>query len=375
MQDDLKIYNLYRNSDASKVDKFDASLKSSYSIAANYEKIEADFAWLDIMEDTIKYLDNILRNPNRFIINDEEVVNVEQARRITVESIKHLAKHTNYIQEIEDNGDVRPSKVLNINKDESFNTYENRLIYTLINNMRTFIDFKESKNITASSLKDEKKCEYTGVTKIGTEKISYSFVLNAKTNVDKKDGFKNGMSVEQRIARLKLRISDLTNMPVYVALAKEHVAKVIPPIKKTNLILKNTNFQYAMKLWDFIQNYIKDEDTVIRDKRVIEEDVKLKEMLDDAFLLNYLAVSSINNNEDEMDTQARAEAVESLTNKMIEKIVQLNADLPVDKMLESIGEKIAVVKNKKEASLAELEKKYNERIQLFVDKINEFSFR
>ena len=130
-----------------------------------------------------------------------------------------------------------------------------------------------------------------------------------------------------------------------------------------------------MKLWDFIQNYIKDEDTVIRDKRVIEEDVKLKEMLDDAFLLNYLAVSSINNNEDEMDTQARAEAVESLTNKMIEKIVQLNADLPVDKMLESIGEKIAVVKNKKEASLAELEKKYNERIQLFIDKINEFSFR
>ena len=374
MQGDLKILDVYKNSDASKVDKFDASLKSSYSLASNYEKIEADFAWLDIMEDTIKYLDNILRNPNRFIINDEEVVNVEQARRITVESIKHLAKHTNYIQEIEDNGDVRPSKVLNINKDESFNTYENRLIYTLINNMRTFIDFKVSKNITASSLKDEKKCEYTGVTKIGAEKVSYSFVLNAKTDVDKKDGFRNGMSVEQRIARLKLRISDLTNMPVYVALAKEHVAKVIPPIKKTNLILKNTNFQYAMKLWDFIQNYIKDEDTVVRDKKLIEEDLNLKEMLDDVFLLNYLAVSSINN-EGNLDVQARAETVESLTNKMIEKIVQLNADLPVDKMLESIGEKIAVVKNKKEASLAELEKKYNERIQLFVDKINEFSFR
>ena len=374
MQGDLKILDVYKNSDASKNDKFDASLKSSYSLASNYEKIEADFGWLDIMEDTIKYLDNILRNPNRFIINDEEVVNVEQARRITVESIKHLAKHTNFIQEIEDNGDVRPSKVLNINKDESFNTYENRLIYTLINNMRTFIDFKVSKNITASSLKDEKKCEYTGVTKIGAEKISYSFVLNAKTDVDKKDGFRNGMSVEQRIARLRLRISDLTNMPVYVALAKEHVAKVIPPIKKTNLILKNTNFQYAMKLWDFIQNYIKDEDTVIRDKKLIEEDLNLKQMLDDVFLLNYLAVSSINK-DGKLDVQARAEAVESLTNKMIEKIVQLNADLPVDKMLESIGEKVAVIKNKKEASLAELERKYNERIQIYIDKINEFSFR
>ena len=50
MQDDLKIYNLYRNSDASKVDKFDASLKSSYSIAANYEKIEADYQLLSIFQ-------------------------------------------------------------------------------------------------------------------------------------------------------------------------------------------------------------------------------------------------------------------------------------------------------------------------------------
>ena len=33
MQGDLKILDVYRNSDASKVDKFDASLKSSYSLS------------------------------------------------------------------------------------------------------------------------------------------------------------------------------------------------------------------------------------------------------------------------------------------------------------------------------------------------------
>ena len=59
MQGDLKILDVYKNSDASKVDKFDASLKSSYSLASNYEKIEADFAWLDLMEDTIIYIDNM----------------------------------------------------------------------------------------------------------------------------------------------------------------------------------------------------------------------------------------------------------------------------------------------------------------------------
>ena len=51
------------------------------------------------MEETVRYIDNILRNPNRFIVNEEEIVKVELARRITVESIRHLSKHTNFIQE------------------------------------------------------------------------------------------------------------------------------------------------------------------------------------------------------------------------------------------------------------------------------------
>ena len=165
MQDQLKIFELYNNTRKKQITKFNSSLKSKYTLTTNYQKVEADFAWLDIMEDTIMYLDNILRNPNRFIINEEEIVKVEQAKRITVDSIKHLAKHTSFIQEIDDNGDVKPSKVLNINKDESYNTYENRFIYTLINNMRTFVEIKEKQYIGSSFLKDDKKCEYKEVTK------------------------------------------------------------------------------------------------------------------------------------------------------------------------------------------------------------------
>ena len=82
MQNELKIFELYENSDKERVNKFNSSLKSQYSLASNYEKVEADFAWLDIMENTIMYLDNILRNPNRFIINEEEIVKVEQAKTL-----------------------------------------------------------------------------------------------------------------------------------------------------------------------------------------------------------------------------------------------------------------------------------------------------
>ncbi len=375
MQDQLKIFELYNNTRKKQITKFNSSLKSKYTLTTNYQKVEADFAWLDMMEDTIMYLDNILRNPNRFIINEEEIVKVEQAKRITVDSIKHLAKHTSFIQEIDENGDVKPSKVLNINKDESYNTYENRFIYTLINNMRTFIEIKEKQYIGSSFLKDDKKCEYQAVTKLGAQKVNINMVITANVDFSKEDGVRNGMSVTQRMEKLKLRISDLTNTPVYVSLAKEHVAKVIPPIKKTNLILKNTNFQYAMKLWDFLQSYIADDNKMVKDKKTLEEDLNIKQMLDDTFLLDYLAINTVNQDYSEIDDDSKAELVEDLTNKMIDKIVELNADLPLEKISEVIGDKIAIIKNKKEASLAELERKFNERLQAFTERITEFSFR
>ena len=74
-----------------------------FDVLQESEKIIKDTEWIEIMERTIPYIDNILRNPNRFIINEEEIVKIERARRITVESIKNLSKNTSFIQEIDEN--------------------------------------------------------------------------------------------------------------------------------------------------------------------------------------------------------------------------------------------------------------------------------
>ena len=60
---------------------------------------------------------------------------------------------------------------------------------------------------------------------------------------------------------------------------------------------------------------------------------------------------------------------------MIDKIVEINAELPVEKIQEIIGDKIAIIKNKREASIAEVERKFNERLEAFADKILEYNFR
>src|SRR5574344_1399660 len=215
MNEKLKINNLLDNVSKEEVNAFTSNVHSNFLIDSKFEKISVSFEWLDLMEDTIHYIDNILRNPNRFIVNEEEVVKVEQARRITVESIKHLARHTNLIQEIKENGDVMPSKKVNINKDERYNTYENRLIYTLILNMNEFLIIKKKNLIISSSNKDIKKCNYNGISEVAGEKININFSLDTKRISKKKYGSGEDNTLNERISKLELDIRNLMIRDVY----------------------------------------------------------------------------------------------------------------------------------------------------------------
>ena len=110
--DDLKVLDLYGSISNKHKNEFFDKLDSNLDAKSEFQKVTEDSEWVEIMEITIPYLDNILRNPNRFIINEEEIVKIELARRITVDSIKHLSKNTNFIQDFDqETGDVRPSKL------------------------------------------------------------------------------------------------------------------------------------------------------------------------------------------------------------------------------------------------------------------------
>ena len=366
----LRVVDLYENSNQNHSSNFKDNLRASLQVDTLYDKVDADFEWLGLMEDTIRYIDNILRNPNRFIVNEEEIVKIELARRITVESIRHLSKHTNFIQEINENDEVKPSKILNINKDESYDTYENRLIYTLIQKMRDFIQIKKT-NTIAPFLKDTKKFEYQAKSVIGREKINMSLVIDSK--IDTKTSTSNSMDeIGARIERLEADISMLMNTDVYRDLNKKHVAKVIPPIKKTNVILKNVNFQYAMKLWDYLQNNIASPPKRTKENKSYEEAGILKEYVNDTFLLNYVALSTLS--KEGNSAKKNEEMVEELTNNLIERIVELNADLPDEKLKELIGDKLLVVKNKKTASLSEVQNAFSRAIKIYLEKIESFKF-
>ena len=90
-----------------------------------------------------------------------------------------MARNTNLIQDIDKKtGDVKPSKILNINKEESFNTYENRFVYTLIQNMKMFIDRKKSTIVNESSFDSKNDITYNGKCSLGEESVSIELKLN-----------------------------------------------------------------------------------------------------------------------------------------------------------------------------------------------------
>ncbi len=362
--DKLKVTELLNTVSEKSLEKFTNNTRSSLVVNTDINRVDADFEWLEIMEDTIKYLDNILRNPNRFIVNEEEIVKVELARRITVESIRHLSKHTNYIQKIEDNGDVKPSKILNIQKDESYDTYENRLIYTLIDNMRNFLEIKKKSLISASSIKDCKKAKYNAKTTVGKEQVFLEFNYTSSL-VDKKE-VQGEHTVEERVQRLDDDITMLMNTEVFKTLKKLHVARVIPPIKKTNVILKNTNFQYAMKLWDYLQNHVASDTKVFKSNKKFEDNGVLKEYMNNTFLLDYLAMNTLNAVDSK---EAERKAIDEITDNLIQRIVELNVDMPLTTLKEKIGDKIAVIKYRREASLAEIQNAFSTRIKGYLEKI------
>lgn len=374
MNKELGIIDLYQNNDL-RVDNFKNNVYSSFSMDVNSEIVDVNYEWLDMMEGTVRYIDNILRNPNRFIVNQEEIVNVELAKRITVESIKHLSRHTNYIQKIEDNGDVQPSKILNVQKDESFNTYENRVVYTLILNMIDYISLKKAKLVSKSSSKSNRKCEYNATSKINGEDVNINLVLGTTENNSSENGNKNGMSLEDRIAKLELQIRDLKSSDVYKNLAKLHVARVIPPIKKTNLILKNTNFQYAMKLWDYLQEHVEDDVAKKKENKKYNANMnpEIKGLLDDIFLLNYLVVKSVDTDKQIKDSK-KEEAINKITDNMINRIITINPEMPIEQLEKMIGDKLEVIKKEKEASISEIQKIFDSRLQKYINRIENFKF-
>lgn len=281
-------------------DLFIKNIKSGMHYKADLDSVLNSLEWLEVLEQCFPYVDNIVRNPKVALITETEVQKIEKAKKIGVESVKDLAKHTHYIEKVESDREVQPSKILVLLREETFNTYENRFIYTLIHEVSRFVLEKEEMLKKLQS-KNEKELEYSSSTDNGVEKLKIELRISSKeTNSGEKNGNFNKKIEEtkKRLKRLRDYITLWERSEMVLSLDKIHAPFVTPPIKKTNLILKNPNFQMAVKLWDFILKYVKDESKKSKSMETGGND-SLRKMLDDSFLMDYFVLDSVSNSSKE----------------------------------------------------------------------------
>lgn len=213
---------------------------------------QIDEKWLNAIEESLDSINNIIEKPRRFITTKEEVVPVSLAKKISADSIRHLSKNTQFIASSED-GDIHPTRILNVAMDETYDLYENRFIYHLIQRLVTFIDKRT--DVLFWSTGDEKRNVMTMESKIedGYEEIEYRLEMKIKNRQSFAENESDNMSLFMRIDRIRRRVMALKNSSFCSIMSG--CSKVRSPIQRTNLIMKDPDYRKCYKLWQFIESY------------------------------------------------------------------------------------------------------------------------
>lgn len=245
----LKIGDLFFNNFLNAVKSGNNTV--SHSIIT--ESMVADDAWINEIEGLLFSVEKIVKDPKKSIIDEKVIVQVEKAKKITSETIRHLSSHSNLIRSIEENGDVRPSKVLTVFMEEDFLIYENRFVYTLITRLTSFLEQKYNYLKEYAGTFGTNKLKLQSEFKYNNTFVEYDLNIRVKNSL-KEDSILKNENILYRIEQLKKRVFVLTGSEFYRHLLKTR--PLSPPIAKTNIIMMNVNYKNCYKLWLFLSSFI-----------------------------------------------------------------------------------------------------------------------
>ena len=233
-----------------------------------------DTEWIDKIESALPILDMIIRNPSVAIEDVDEVLPVELSKHITEKSIKHLAQHTNFILDVKDD-EVVPQKILNVFHEESFLTYENKFVNTLLNRLTAFVDKRlRALNGTMGIEMNYKfgyKTEFEHFASAddgrNSAKINLEIELTSPLvqDISEADAEINERyaSALERVRRINMALVSYGSSSFVQKLGRNFIR---PPVIRTNAILRNKNLRECLNLWEYIESYDKVGYTFIGDK-------------------------------------------------------------------------------------------------------------
>lgn len=276
-----------------------------------------DERWLTVVEEGVQAIFNIVDKPRRFIATTEEVVPVALAKKITSESVRHLSQNTQFIN-MNPAGEIQPTHVLNVTTEESFDLYENRFVYHLIQRLFTFVDkrtdviFWTTGDETCNTMSMESKVDDA------YEEISYKVEMTIKNRQSYVENDTDNMDVFKRIDRVR-RMSRTLRSSAFCDIMSG-CAKVHSPIQRTNLMMKDPDYRTCYKLWQFIENYDEVGYTIEAQDTALEFDEEYLVQMYINMITNYTVFKSLLESDPRKMTEIATKKRRPVKPKFVKKI-------------------------------------------------------
>ena len=320
-----------------------------------------DEEWISVIEDSLDAINNVIEKPRRFITTEQEVVPVSLAKKISADSVRHLSQNTQFLAPSDDGG-VHPTKILNVSMAETYDLYENRFVYHLIQRLLTFVDRRT--DVIFWSTGNEIRNRFTMHSKIGDayEEIEYNVEMTVKDRQNFAENDADNMDTFMRIDRVRRLVMALRGSS-FCQLMKG-CSVVRSPIQRTNLIMKDPNYRKCFQLWQFMERYDKVGYSIqVKGSALAFDDEYLTQMYTN--LINNYAVFKSLVSDDRNLTELASEQREPVVPKFIKEIKEElvdSCDIPDVEVRKVFVEEVTRAQLDAEAALEEQRGK-NEELQ------------
>ena len=311
-----------------------------------------DEEWISVIEDSLDAINNVIEKPRRFITTEQEVVPVSLAKKISADSVRHLSQNTQFLAPSDDGG-VHPTKILNVSMAETYDLYENRFVYHLIQRLLTFVDKRT--DVIFWSTGNEIRNRFTMHSKIGDayEEIEYNVEMTVKDRQNFAENDADNMDTFMRIDRVRRLVMALRGSS-FCQLMKG-CSVVRSPIQRTNLIMKDPNYRKCFQLWQFMERYDKVGYSIqVKDSALAFDDEYLTQMYTN--LINNYAVFKSLVSDDRNLTELASEQREPVVPKFIKEIKEElvdSCDIPDVEVRKVFVEEVTQAQLDAEAALEE----------------------
>ncbi|MDE7163712.1 MAG: DUF2357 domain-containing protein [Clostridia bacterium] len=217
------------------------------------QSVMLDDNWVLTIEGALHSIEQIARNPRKFIAENDLILDVAKVRRTNSRTVRHLTTHSQFVQNIDKEGEVTPKKLLTVELDEDIAIYENRFICALVNRLIKFVEqrYKDLNgkidNFEQTNVCVQSEFEY------GISRFKCNINLQVQEPPESTEEASKNEDLFNRVETIRRRLRVLQTTEFMKKLNK--AKPVRPPIQKTNLLTKNVDYNNCYKLWLYISSY------------------------------------------------------------------------------------------------------------------------